>query len=104
MNIPGRRIFVFGDMLELGTITEVSHREIGKRVTTAPIDCFYTYGPLAELAAKEALKGGSQQVRSFRDKKELIAGLKKETLETDTILFKGYRANHLEDIIEGILS
>jgi len=25
-------------------------------------------------------------------------------LETDTILFKGSRANHLEDIIEGIIS
>jgi len=104
MNVPGRRIFVFGDMRELGTISEVSHREIGKKVTAAPIDCFYTYGPLAELAAKEALKGSNQQVRSFRDKQELLAGLKKDTLKTDTILFKGSRANRLEDIIEGIIS
>jgi UDP-N-acetylmuramoyl-tripeptide--D-alanyl-D-alanine ligase len=103
MNVPGRRVFVFGDMLELGPISKAVHREIGQKVTATPIDWFYTYGPLSELAAEEVLKGGNQQVRSFRDKKELLAVLKKNTLKTDTILFKGSRANHLEDIIEGIV-
>jgi UDP-N-acetylmuramoyl-tripeptide--D-alanyl-D-alanine ligase len=102
MKLPGRRVFVFGDMFELGDLAESCHREIGKSIVEASIDIFFAYGPLSLFAVEEARRAGLKQVKHFLNKKDLISALKNTLKVTDTILFKGSRGNQLEKVIEGI--
>ncbi len=56
----GRRIFVFGDMLELGAGSERAHRDIGKMAAHHGVDWLITVGELAAVAAEEADLEGVQ--------------------------------------------
>lgn len=103
MAVPGRRIFVFGDMFELGALAEKSHADIGKFVSQSPIDICYMYGPLTKITNDIIGKTGDVKTRHFLNKEELIQSLKKELLPEDTILVKGSRGNKMEEIIEGII-
>lgn len=97
----GTKTLVFGDMLELGDISEQAHREVGELVASKGIDRFYTYGKMAALAAQTAEECGAGIVKAFDDKLAL-AGLLKETLVSgDAVLFKASRGMKLEDVIIG---
>ncbi|HCL00737.1 MAG TPA: hypothetical protein DHW42_11615, partial [Candidatus Marinimicrobia bacterium] len=102
MKLPGRRVFVFGDMFELGDLAESCHREIGRSIAAASIDIFFAYGTLSQFAVEEARQAGLKQVNHFLNKEDLISALKSTLKVTDTILFKGSRGNQLEKVIEGI--
>jgi UDP-N-acetylmuramoyl-tripeptide--D-alanyl-D-alanine ligase len=52
----GRRIFVFGDMLELGKKSQRLHRMIGEKVAGSGIDIFVTVGKASHLSAQEAMR------------------------------------------------
>ena len=54
---PGRKIFLFGDMKELGTHTGVAHREIGAQATRV-VDMIICVGDLTRLTADEMLRQG----------------------------------------------
>ena len=66
----GRRIFVAADMLELGDVTEQSHREIGALCAEKGIDLLLTWGERARLAARAAQATG-MEARPFEEKTEL---------------------------------
>lgn len=102
MKLPGRRLFVFGDMFELGAQSEDQHRKIGKLVSKLDIDHFFAYGPLSQAAADAARATGMTAVQHFSDKAALIDYLRRELREHDTLLVKGSRGNYLEEVIEGI--
>jgi len=102
MAVPGRRLFVFGDMFELGELSQVCHEEIGQIISNAPIDLLFTYGPLTEITHKTVCIAGKTKSRHFYHKIDLIAALKDEIRPDDTLLVKGSRGNKLEEIIEGI--
>jgi len=103
MAVPGRRIFVFGDMFELGELSQKCHAEIGQVIADAPIDLLFTYGPLTKSTHDTVCRIGKTESRHFHQKSELIAVLKKEVRSDDTVLVKGSRGNKLEEIIEGII-
>ena len=52
----GRKIAVFGDMLELGNISENAHREVGREAAEAGFDFLITLGTLAKFIADGARK------------------------------------------------
>ena len=93
------KILVFGDMLELGSISEEAHREVGEQAPLAGISTLFTYGSLAAFAAEEAAKRGINAV-SFTDKGELAQALKNTLVPGDTVLFKASRGMRLEEVIE----
>ena len=96
----GKKAFVFGDMLELGDISEEAHRQVGKLVAEKGIDIFYTYGTMAALAVQEAENCGTGCVKAFDDKLQLANELKAALVPGDTVLFKASRGMKLEEAIK----
>ncbi len=95
----GTKSFVFGDMLELGEISDSAHREVGALVASKGVDRFYTYGEMASLAAQTAEENGMKFVKAFDDKAALAAQLKADIKSGDAVLFKASRGMKLEEVI-----
>ena len=72
---PGRRIAAMGDMLELGSLAESSHADIGKAAFDAGIDMLVTCGTLAHVVARAALDAGMSEDSVFTFAKSPEAGL-----------------------------
>ncbi|MCK5595243.1 UDP-N-acetylmuramoyl-tripeptide--D-alanyl-D-alanine ligase [bacterium] len=102
INAKGRKVFVFADMLELGNRKASELRKIGKLVSESQIDIFITVGELARLSAVAAEKNGlnRNKIFSFRDMKKVEEKLLSILESNDTLLLKGSRAMHLENILE----
>jgi len=100
----GKKVFVMGDMLELGRISESAHKNFGKQFSGSSVDLLVAVGPLAQLASQTALDSGvdENRVRSFENKEESILFLDKSLQAGDCILVKGSRGMRMEQIIEGI--
>ena len=99
-DMPGRKIAVLGDMLELGTFSKMSHAEVGYHAAARQIDILYTYGEEALHIANAANLSGITDVRSFTECRNLANSIKNELNEGDNILFKASRAMNLENVIE----
>lgn len=93
------KALVFGDMLELGEISAAAHAEVGALAAEKKVDRLYTYGEMAELAAKEAQAKGIAFAKNFDDKKELAIQLRADLSSGDTVLFKASRGMKLEEVI-----
>jgi len=104
ISIPGRKIFVFGDMLELGDSSERYHRALSEQVIKNGIDVLYTYGSFAAMTGDDLIHSGNKSVRQFEDLGKLIAELKGEALKGDMILIKGSRAMKLERVVHALVN
>lgn len=102
MDTKGRRVFICGDMLELGTDTVRFHREIGERVAQLGIDLLWTVGEYAAEIARAAKLSGMPErgVVSFKEVNDIPDSEMGEFRENDTVLIKGSRGMHMENIIE----
>jgi UDP-N-acetylmuramoyl-tripeptide--D-alanyl-D-alanine ligase len=100
-SLPSPRVLVLGDMLELGQFSEAEHRQVGRLVAEAEIERLITVGSAAAAAAEEARGLGREAVATATPAEalEVVRGL----LEPGaTVLVKGSRAVHLEEIVEGL--
>ncbi len=97
----GRRIFVFGDMLELGDLSEQAHHEVGKRAAAAGVAWLIGVGELAALAAEEAAAAGVRTT-SVADAAEAADVLRGELAADDVVLVKGSRGIGLERVVEAV--
>jgi UDP-N-acetylmuramoyl-tripeptide--D-alanyl-D-alanine ligase len=96
-----RRIFVCGDMAELGSQTEKLHIELGKQIAQSNVSLLLTVGHLAILAADEAKKSSSLlETHSFVRVEQLCDNLPRIIRDSDIILVKGSRVNKLELAVE----
>lgn len=93
----GRKIAVFGDMLELGDNEKDFHVEIGEYLNSKNIDALFVFGSLG-LFYLEGFKGNSKA--HFTEKSKLAESLKNFIRADDVVLVKGSRAMALEDISE----
>lgn len=99
----GRRILVFGDMLELGQEGPEAHRQAGADAADAGVTWLLVVGELAKLAAGSAGERGVDA--TCHDGPEaVVAALKPELRPGDTVLVKGSRLMQLELVVEGLLS
>jgi UDP-N-acetylmuramoyl-tripeptide--D-alanyl-D-alanine ligase len=101
MGIRGKRIFVCGDMLELGKYADKFHKELGRFVKTKPIDYVVAFGELAPAVAEAAFGVSSGNGRSSccRSVEEVVSVLMKLVAPGDAVLIKGSRANAMERIV-----
>lgn len=97
----GRRVLVFGDMLELGEMSERLHEEIGEYAVNKGVDLLICYGKFAKYAAKKADEMGHHS-GSTEDPSMLSGYLKMKLKEGDVVLYKGSRGMHMEDIIKSV--
>jgi UDP-N-acetylmuramoyl-tripeptide--D-alanyl-D-alanine ligase len=96
--LPGRRWMVLGDMAELGTFADSSHREIGELAQTLGIERLYTFGNLAALAA-ETFGPGAER---FGDVSSLTQTLSASLAPDVRLLVKGSRVNRLERVVDAL--
>ena len=98
-NSSSKKIVVFGDMLELGRLSEQKHREAGMKMADVGISAVYGFGPGARFTVEEAKNGGVNEVSHFESKKELADRLMDYSTSGDMILVKGSRGMKMEDVI-----
>ncbi|HTY44906.1 MAG TPA: UDP-N-acetylmuramoyl-tripeptide--D-alanyl-D-alanine ligase [Patescibacteria group bacterium] len=100
-NAKGRKIFVMGDMLELGIQGELFHRQAGS-LAAGVCDTLITVGPLAKAAASAAQACGLDRRKIFSCASSRKAGdiLRKKISPThrDVVLVKGSRGMKMEEV------
>ncbi|MDR4496659.1 MAG: UDP-N-acetylmuramoyl-tripeptide--D-alanyl-D-alanine ligase [Candidatus Scalindua sp.] len=98
--VPGRRVLVCGDMLELGNKSVELHKEIGERVAKSNIDILCTVGPYSRLIAEEAMSSGMprENIHSCENSEEMCSLVTSLLKKRDTILIKGSRKMNLESV------
>jgi UDP-N-acetylmuramoyl-tripeptide--D-alanyl-D-alanine ligase len=98
----GRRIFVIGDMLELGDRSIPAHNNLGEEIARSRASILITVGKLASLSAKsaQALAGGKIQILEFADHQEAADFLVHEAKSGDCVMFKGSRGAAMEKILQ----
>ena len=95
-----RKIAVLGDMLELGSVAESSHYEVGK-LAAENADVLLCYGELARLIAAGAWVNGMKETAfHFETKAELADKLRNIAKAGDIIWLKASRGMRFEDIAE----
>lgn len=96
-----RRVFVCGEMAELGEQAEQFHRELGRAIATAGVDVLLTVGPLAALCAESAKAACDDCLKTACFDDTIIAGEKitEFVKDNDLVLVKGSRTSKLEKVI-----
>ncbi len=100
--LPGRRIALLGDMLELGAAEEEGHRRVGQRAATA-CDLLLTVGPRALSIAEAACRAGATEVRHLGSAGQAIETLRDELREGDYVLIKASRAMVFEEVVSALI-
>jgi UDP-N-acetylmuramoyl-tripeptide--D-alanyl-D-alanine ligase len=91
----GRRVFVFGDMLELGQFEAEAHQRVGEQAAETGVSLLVTVGDLAALAADAARNAGVEVVTTGTPE-EAADRLLPLLQAGDTILVKASRGTALE--------
>ncbi len=98
----GRKIAVFGDMLELGEVSGQAHYHVGEELAEKKFAAVITLGEMGKLIAKGASEHGIEDVFPC-DSHEEAGGILEEILQAgDTVLFKGSRGMQMEKIMENV--
>jgi UDP-N-acetylmuramoyl-tripeptide--D-alanyl-D-alanine ligase len=105
INVSGRKIAVFGDMLELGEFTESGHREVGEAVPGAA-DILVTVGDKAGFIGDEAAKRGlpSDKIHGFDNTYEAGKYIQETLRQGDIILVKGSQGARMERVVKELMS
>lgn len=100
IKVEGKKVLIFGDMLELGNGEDREHKNIGKLISTSSIDVLISVGERARLVfesfSKKIERWWFEDISSA--KKKL-----KDFLEKDNLLaFKGSRMMRMERLLPKI--
>ncbi|MFB6435116.1 MAG: UDP-N-acetylmuramoyl-tripeptide--D-alanyl-D-alanine ligase [Candidatus Malihini olakiniferum] len=98
-DMPGYRVFVVGDMGELGEDAEACHQTVSKAAYDAGIDAVLSIGTLSQ-----AITLTSEHGEHFSDQSALIARLQTllSTHAIISILVKGSRSSAIEHVIHAL--
>jgi len=102
MKSNGKKVMVFGDMLELGEFSKKAHEIVGEKVVKSGINRLFCWGKNTIHTFRRALELGFGNSHHFDDKSELAKKLKKELSDGDIVLVKGSRGSKMEQVIEEI--
>lgn len=97
--VRSRRVFIFGDMLELDKYGEDIHKEIGKSVITNRVDLLITVGDLTKYTDKVAQNGGVRVIH-FDSNQELLSEIDSLINQGDTVLVKASLGMNFLEIVE----
>lgn len=96
VDVPGRKVVVVGDMLELGQSSNARHREIGVFVTGLRFDETIFFGN----EMKSAFENCAAKCRWFEDTESAAIHVAETVMAGDTVLVKASRGMHGEKVIE----
>lgn len=94
----GKKLFVMGDMGELGDNAEAMHAAIGEFAKRAGVDRLYALGAMSELAARSFGEAGGH----FTSVEELASAVSREAGPGSTVLVKGSRFMRMERVVEAL--
>ncbi len=94
----GFKVFVMGDMFELGSNAAQLHVEIGEVAKKMGIDRLMGVGALTEGAVQAFGVGASH----YADKIQLIKALRQEIDKDTTVLVKGSRGMRMEEVVSAL--
>ncbi len=97
--LPGRRIFVMGDMGEVGDAAGQLHDEIGGYAKSQGIDALFALGEKS-VAAVHNFDGGA---RHFTTVEALVTALRPLMDKDATVLVKGSRFMRMERIVDQLV-
>ena len=100
----GKSIAVLADMLELGEQAESEHYAVGKALAEKGIDGLVAVGSLSENTARGAADSGCINVFTAKTNDEAYEKLKKLISDGCTVLVKGSRGMHTEEVVKKLLS
>ena len=101
-DVPGRRIAVLGDMLELGSLSVGAHEAVGADVAKS-VDALVAVGELAVTIAASAERHGLRDVHRATDGGEALVRLRQLLRPGDTVLVKGSRALALDKLADALV-
>jgi UDP-N-acetylmuramoyl-tripeptide--D-alanyl-D-alanine ligase len=104
IDVPGRRIVILGDMLELGESSADFHYRTGEEVVRSGVDMLFCLGPESRHIVEGAHAAGmdTDKVFHFTNHQDLLGKLLDVIARGDLILCKGSRGMELEKIIIGL--
>lgn len=104
------KIFMLGDMLELGRDSAEEHVKVLEKVKSQNADAAYFVGDEFKKASvisdgkeeSEDNKGQKPEIKYFSTSKELSEYLSKHEIKNSTILIKGSRGTRMETVLENL--
>ena len=94
----GRRLFVMGDMGELGDDAEAMHASIGEFAKRAGVDELFALGAMSAVAARSFGERG----RHFASVEEVAQAVAGAATADATVLVKGSRFMRMERVVEAL--
>ncbi len=100
----GRRVACLADMLELGEISAVEHKKVGKMAVDYGVDALIAVGKEAKQIALGAKEAGlnPEMIYHFESNGQLREQLQEILKKDDVILVKGSRGMRMEEIADAI--
>ena len=101
--MPGRKVAVLGDMLELGSYAEEGHLRVGRRASQVA-DKLVAVGRLGRLIGEEAVRAGMAPGSVFfaMENGQVIDYLRGLLQRGDHVLVKGSRGLAMDEIVAGL--
>ena len=100
--LPGRHLAVLGDMLEMGTLEEEGHRQVGQRAGEV-LSVLAAVGKRARWIAEEAQRRNPALIAwSGQDREAAVAWLRTQVLPGDHLLVKASRGMALEEVVAAL--
>lgn len=94
----GKKLFVMGDMAELGANAEHYHEQIGQSARQKGITSLFAVGRLSQYAVAAFGEGG----KSYPDKTVLVDELKRQLTDETVVLVKGSRSSGMEVVTHAL--
>jgi UDP-N-acetylmuramyl pentapeptide synthase len=103
-DVPGKKIAILGDMLELGSSSNDLHREAGMQAAHSGVDFMLCLGSESRFMAEGAISAGMNRaaISRFTNHQDLLDKLLTMVAAGDLVLCKGSRGMQLEKIIIGL--
>jgi UDP-N-acetylmuramoyl-tripeptide--D-alanyl-D-alanine ligase len=101
-DVPGRRIALLGDMLELGSFSADAHEALGRDAARST-DVLIGIGELARTAVDAARAAGLAEAYWAREPGEALVILRRMQQQGDTILVKGSHSLALDRLADTLV-
>ena len=96
--VPGKRVAVLADMLELGELSQQGHWDSGEYARKKGVDLLVAVGPLS----KDTAEGFGPGAQWFASNEEVIAYLRSQLNPGDAVLVKGSRGMRVDRIVQAL--
>ena len=102
LKMPGRKVAILGDMLELGEQSDKMHFQVGKYAGKAGVDLIICVGKSSEKTYMGARMSTDNQVELFADNEECMEVLPEILEKGDSILVKASNAMNFAEIVDAL--